>query len=205
MGRAVLCRLPGRRCGQGQTPLRALVRRGGRRCRTVLTPAVGHASYSPSGSDQAGCAKAVSNGITGRGHTPVTTQVSTGADTGPWTGRVNASTSALSHDDINPGYRRGAYPEWKRLAALQLIRRPLRARRPTEFCLSGPPIVAGDPLRARPRPPLRCGPTGSGQPPTNVRCAHPGPAPPGPLHSTALYRPKSPVPEGKKNGRETPR
>ena len=67
MGRAVLCRLPGRRCGQGQTPLRALVRRGSRRCRTVLTPGTGHASYSPSGSDQAGCAKAVSNGITGRG------------------------------------------------------------------------------------------------------------------------------------------
>ena len=47
----------------------------------------------------------MSNGITGRGHAPVTTQVSTGADTGPWMGRVKASTSALSHDDINPGYR----------------------------------------------------------------------------------------------------
>ncbi|WP_344035373.1 hypothetical protein, partial [Mycolicibacterium poriferae] len=65
----------------------------------------------------------MSNGIAGRGHTPVTTQVSTGADTGPWMGRVKASTSALSHDDINPGYRRGAYPQQKRLAALQLIRR----------------------------------------------------------------------------------
>lgn len=65
----------------------------------------GQASYSPSGSDQAGRAYAASNGIAGRGHWPVTIQVSTGAGTGPWTGRVNASTSALSHDDINPGYR----------------------------------------------------------------------------------------------------
>lgn len=73
----------------------------------------------------------MSNGIAGRGHAPVTTQVSAGVDIGPWTGRVNASTSALSHDDINPGYRRGPYPQRKRPAALQMIRRPLRARRPT--------------------------------------------------------------------------
>ena len=75
----------------------------------------------------------MSNGITGRGHTPVTTQVSTGADTGPWMGRVKASTSALSHDDINPGYRRGAYPQRKRQAAQQFNSPPPQGPPPTQI------------------------------------------------------------------------
>mgnify|MGYP000881422211 CR=1 FL=1 len=46
-------------------------------------------------------------------------------------------------------------------------------------------IMAGGPLRARPRPPLRSGPKGS-QNSFEARCARAKNFAPGPLHSTAL-------------------
>jgi hypothetical protein len=74
---------------------------------------------------------------------------------------------------------------------------------PAPFLPSGPPIVAGGPLRARPRPTLRSGPEGSQTFPGRSRrslgklCART-------LHFAALSRPKSPVPEGKRTGGNAP-
>lgn len=141
-------------------------------------PRVG-ASHRASGSDHPGRACAISNGIAGRAHAPVSTQFSAATGTGSVTGRVNASTSAFSHDDMNPGYRGAGHTHdgsaWRRRSDS----RPLRGHDEPGICL----------LALRLWPAVRCAqghgcaalrPTGSGQSPNNVRCAHRRTAPPGP-------------------------